>query len=226
MVFAGKTAASKAQLTRPQHTLAGKKGLASLIACLVATGLSFTLLSTGCSSDAVGVDACRAIEEVRCEAAAACGLEGAEDVEACQRFYKSHCLHGLATETEPRSSSVKACQRTIQAAGNCAKNGQNSLGDCAALSEVRLSNSILTVCDIVLQPDQTSSCSFLYAEEEPNQSSGGSGGSMSSPFNGGTSGGGSQNTGGTQNTAGTQNTGGAGGSAGSSAGASTGGSGT
>ncbi|HZU81456.1 MAG TPA: hypothetical protein VE987_00995 [Polyangiaceae bacterium] len=73
-----------------------------------------------CSTDAVGVDACRQIEATRCAQAPACNISlqppyftSGSSVEACVRFYDDACLHGLAS-SPPGQSAVDACTKAIQ----------------------------------------------------------------------------------------------------------------
>ncbi len=65
------------------------------------------MLSSACGNDAVGVEACRTIEEARCKRAPQCGVDmsvpvhrdtPSHDVDACIRYYNDACLHGLATD--------------------------------------------------------------------------------------------------------------------------------
>ncbi|MEZ4232648.1 MAG: hypothetical protein R3B89_25960 [Polyangiaceae bacterium] len=150
------------------------------VAFLLSSAASFTAFATGgCSTDAVGITTCREIEDTRCEAAAQCGIEGAEDVDACKRFYRDHCLHGLGLEGEPRGSDVRRCKAVISGAGECAKQGVTDPAQCAALQGQQLASTIQTVCDVVLQPEDTTACRFLVPDEEdlPDGGSAGAGGS-------------------------------------------------
>lgn len=90
----------------------------------VITALLFAIAtSVACGTEAVGVDACRRIEKVRCESAQACGIdlgkpvhEGntpEKNVAACVRYYDDQCLHGLVTPKEPGPQAVDACVNAI-----------------------------------------------------------------------------------------------------------------
>jgi hypothetical protein len=75
----------------------------------------------GCTTDAVGVDACRQIEEARCRQAPACGIPleppyhtAGDDVGACIRFYDIACLHGLELASDPGTQAVNACVAAIE----------------------------------------------------------------------------------------------------------------
>jgi hypothetical protein len=153
---------------------------------------AFTLVSAaGCGTDAKGVDDCRDIEEARCTAAKSCGL--VDDVDACQRFYRDQCLHGLAVSL-PSSTVIKVCIATIKNAGTCAMgDAVTDLSDCAPAP----SNSApkaKTACDLVTNPEWSEECSFLAPGEDAGAvSTGGTsasaeGGSSGSPDAAGSSG--------------------------------------
>ena len=105
--------------------------------------LSMALLAGGaggCTSNAVGVDACRTIEEARCRQAPACDIPleppyhtAGDDVGACIRFYEVACLHGLALASDPGTKAVNACVNAIE------NNG----------------------CDVVSAPESDPACSWL-----------------------------------------------------------------
>jgi hypothetical protein len=76
--------------------------------------------AAACSTDAVGVDACKQIEAARCKAAGACSVAlepphaaSGSQVDACIRFYDIACLHGLALGSDPGSTAVNACVAAI-----------------------------------------------------------------------------------------------------------------
>src|SRR5882724_3002222 len=97
--------------------------LRSFTATLLSAAITFSLVTaSGCGTNAVGVDDCRSIEQARCHAGAPCGI--IEDVDACDRYYRDHCLHGLATKP-PAGASVSACVQVIEAAGRCAQADPN-----------------------------------------------------------------------------------------------------
>jgi hypothetical protein len=90
-----------------------------------AAGLGGTV---ACGTSPVGVDACKRIEQVRCESAQACGIDldtpthigdsPEEKVAACIRYYDVACLHGLATSIEPATQAVDSCVNAI-ISGDC-----------------------------------------------------------------------------------------------------------
>ena len=144
---------------------------------LAAVGLSIAL-GAGCGPDAVGVDDCRKIENARCEAASHCGDRfSITDVDECQRFYRNHCLHGLATGKSPGAGQVTAYVRVIQTTDSCA--AQNSpttalaaCGDPTLASETH--PELVDVCRVVERPELTAECAFLSGTATGGSSSGGS----------------------------------------------------
>ncbi len=147
----------------------------ALSATLLAAALSFSLVTaSGCGTPAVGIDDCRDIEQARCRASAACGL--ISDVDACERYYRDHCLHGLPVKP-PAGDSVPTCVEVIAAAGRCAEADPNiELVDCdPAVATPKA--GFTRACDVVVHPERTPECAFLSElpeEEEPG--SGGAGG--------------------------------------------------
>lgn len=144
---------------------------------------SFSIVTaSGCGTSAVGVDECRDIEQARCRVGKPCGI--ANDVEACERYYRDHCLHGLAA-APPAGASVAACVDVIEAAGACAKeDAEASLEDCAGAPEARL--GLQTACDVVLHPERAAECAFLT--NVPPEEGGGGSGSTDEPAAGGQAG--------------------------------------
>jgi hypothetical protein len=122
-------------------------------------------LSSGCGSDAAGVDDCRKIEYARCDAASHCGDRFAiTDVDECKRFYRNQCLHGLASGKSPGTGQVAACVKIIQTAGSCAaqhdpKTALAACGDPTLAAET--DPSLLDVCTVVAKPELTAECWFL-----------------------------------------------------------------
>jgi hypothetical protein len=97
--------------------------------------------SAACGTDAVGVDACKRIEEARCQQAPACGIAleppyhtSGSDVSACIRFYDDDCLHGLASGTDPGPTAVAACVTAIEQGGCSVVLSPSSAAACAWLA--------------------------------------------------------------------------------------------
>jgi hypothetical protein len=91
-------------------------GKASWLAVLAALSLS----GASCGTSAVGVNACKQIEEARCRHAPVCGVSlqppystNGDDVDECIQFYDVACLHGLAVP-DPGAAAVNACVAAIQ----------------------------------------------------------------------------------------------------------------
>jgi hypothetical protein len=100
----------------------------------------------GCGTDAVGVDACRQIEQARCRKAPDCQIalqppyhQAGSDVDECIRFYDAACLHGLASNDDPGGSAVAACVQAIENDG----------------------------CSVVQNPESDPACSFLIPQAPP-----------------------------------------------------------
>jgi hypothetical protein len=120
-------------------------------------GVVFLWLASSCGTDAVGISECRDIEQARCTAAGSCGFAA---VSQCRRFYRDHCLHGLAVETV-NDVDVQACVANIQQAGICAAaQGQSTVArECS--TPIATAASTETVCDVVLRPETATACAFL-----------------------------------------------------------------
>jgi hypothetical protein len=127
---------------------------------LLSAVCAFTLVSAaGCGTDAKGVDDCREIEQTRCAAAKNCGI--VSDVEACQRYYRDQCLHGLPVPP-PGSVKLKECVDVIRAAGVCAQSSgvDTKLSECTP-SLADSAPDLETACDLVKEPEKSRECLFL-----------------------------------------------------------------
>lgn len=120
-------------------------------------GGCFVWLAGSCGTDAAGVSECRELEDARCAAAASCGFP---DVAQCQRYYRDHCLHGVAVE-DVSAIQVDACVAELERAGRCAAE-QAAPDTCS--EPLRTQVAVAQVCDLVLQPELLTSCAFLAAE--------------------------------------------------------------
>lgn len=144
--------------------------LRSLSATLLSAVTTFSLVSaSGCGTSAMGVDDCRDIQTARCRAGKSCGI--IDDVPACERYYRDHCLHGLAA-TPPSGASVAACVNLIDLAGRCAAaDPENTLADC----DDAITDSLSTrtaVCELVKHPERAAECAFLTDVEQPDGTAG------------------------------------------------------
>ncbi|MFO7180459.1 MAG: hypothetical protein DIU78_017295 [Pseudomonadota bacterium] len=135
-------------------------------------GTAFAIAQfSGCGTDAVGIEACRRIERARCDAAVSCGF--VDDGDACKRFYRDHCLHGLGRPA-PDATSLDRCVQTIERASACARsNPEATAGECADPP----SSADLDVCALVRSPERAPECAFLSVAPVPMPPSGGAGAS-------------------------------------------------
>jgi hypothetical protein len=112
----------------------------------VAMTMLAVALFLACSSSAVGVDACRQLEDARCANAPRCKINLSDpphrggpvtDVASCQRFYSIECLHGLTTTVSPSTTEVQACLSAINN-GSCdiVMNPQIADASCGWLNAV------------------------------------------------------------------------------------------
>jgi hypothetical protein len=122
-------------------------------------GLGFGLLYlvAGCGTKAEGISECREIEQARCSAATACGFAQVDD---CRRYYRDHCLHGLAIEAISQAQ-VDACAQELDRAGRCAV-AQGGATLASACSEpVATATAASSTCDVVQRPETALACAFL-----------------------------------------------------------------
>ncbi len=120
-------------------------------------GGALLLLSTGCTTKAVGIEQCKEIEYLRCEASVSCGVIDADDVEECKRVYHDQCLHGIAGPKEPTADQQKLCVNRIKEAKEIA---ESTLNDDSQVSEHE------AACRVISEPWKQTACDFLNEEEE------------------------------------------------------------
>lgn len=136
---------------------------------LFSAGLALSLgfFLAGCGTEAKGIDSCREIEEERCRQAPACPshfrVKSEEDVEACVRFYRDQCLHGMSAPA-PGKPALDACLQTIRRAGACAKSGAASLAECSVAPSSQ--TEVATACELLVHPEKTAECAFLAPPAE------------------------------------------------------------
>lgn len=123
------------------------------------------LLHAGCGTDSIGVEACRKIEQARCEAAAQCGL--IDDVSACQRFFRDHCLHGIALAEEPGSVVEDRCVDALRLAGECAEAKGRKTAPTKCNPDLFKKADADQICELVEEPERAFQCSFLSEVQEP-----------------------------------------------------------
>ena len=110
-------------------------------ALAVLLGICFAMgvASSGCGTQAVGVESCRRVEEARCHQASACKVDltrpaggAGGDVESCVRYYETACLHGLVA-ADPGNAAVDACVAAVNKGA----------------------------CNVVLHPESSPACAWL-----------------------------------------------------------------
>ena len=127
------------------------------------------LLTGACTTGAIGISQCREIEYARCEASVPCGV--VDDVEACQRFYRDQCLHGIAGPTLPSTDQQSDCVEAIEQAGACAEDDpEGSFENCSAEGGMGGQDGGdddgPTVCDFLAAPWQSPVCDYLNEAAE------------------------------------------------------------
>jgi hypothetical protein len=93
------------------------------LACAAIAALALGPVAA-CGTNATGVTACNSIESARCRRATGCGISleppyttDGNDVDACIRFYRVACLHGLSG-SDPGPIVTQQCVSAI-ASGTC-----------------------------------------------------------------------------------------------------------
>jgi hypothetical protein len=161
----------------------------SLSATLLLAAITFSIASSSCATNAIGVDDCRDIEQARCRAGEACGV--VTDVDECVRYYRDHCLHGLAVKPAV-GSSVTDCVEVIQAAGRCAAVDPDSKLSACEETVTKPKGGFTKACDVVAHPERADECSFLLATPEADggagESAGGQAGTAGTAGTGGVAG--------------------------------------
>jgi hypothetical protein len=154
----------------------------------MAAAIGAIVVTHGCGTDAVGVDACRTIEKARCEVAPACtgdldtfAIRTEEQVANCISLYNDHCLHGLenAEADEPSQGNIDRCVNAIKATANCKKAGILTMAEC--LEVVWLGDPTYTPCHALHEPENLQDCVFIKTppkegEDTSSSSSTGTGG--------------------------------------------------
>lgn len=136
-----------------------RPSLKRALATLAAVGLFGV---SACDTAAVGVDACRQVEYARCSAASHCPATfHIPSPAACRRFYRDHCLHGLAVGADPGAPEVNKCTEKIGRLGDCARHSESALlSDCSGVKS--LDSKITRVCALLQEPENIKDgCEFL-----------------------------------------------------------------
>jgi hypothetical protein len=105
-----------------------------------------------CNTKAVAIQECRDIEEARCEASVPCGVIEEEEVDACKRFYRDQCLHGISGPKAPTGEEQKLCLELINDAKSDAA---TSMGGASQ------DDGYTRACKTVSTPWEEPECAFL-----------------------------------------------------------------
>ena len=191
-----------------------------------AFGASVTLLGGGgCGTDAVGIDACLAIENKRCDLSAACVADF--DVVFCKDYYRDQCLHGIENvASNPSEASIDACLAALDQVASCQASAVEKMSECGdgnllipgALDQSPCSVIVqhvqdLVACNFVANPDGGAPTSTASAG-----GAGGQGGTGGTGGAGGGAGGGPASSSSSSSSASAGGAGGTGGTAGGAGG--------
>ena len=137
-------------------------------ALTLAVALSpWAMQMAACGSDAVGIEACKDIEQKRCELAPKCyGQKGAPriktevQVDNCVTYYKDHCLVGIENTTDIKDidGKTKACTTALTKAVACHTGGALTMVDCP---DVAVDDPTLTPCAAFASPEHLADCAFI-----------------------------------------------------------------
>ncbi|HVY45059.1 MAG TPA: hypothetical protein VHB21_04230 [Minicystis sp.] len=160
---------------RPKsRSRAGRRARFALAAAgFVAAALAAGVALPSCGTDAVGVDACRQIEDARCQASTACGFS-AQEVSDCQLFYHDECLHGIENTTEnmgagPTQAEVTACVDAVKQLGACIQGGGQTFGDCKITISTSADPAVADhkACEVLQhEPEAIGACAFIVEPPE------------------------------------------------------------
>ena len=121
-----------------------------------------------CSNGATGIEACRKIEQKKCELAVGCP-KGAGDVvldedhvNACKLFYRDQCLLGIADSADPDEIHTDACVAALDKLALCKFGLMSSCAGGPRLAG-KVTAGKVTGCDVILAPEYLEDCSFLLA---------------------------------------------------------------
>lgn len=123
-----------------------------LLGWLAALSLVGAVAGPGCGTEPVAAEGCRKIEFVRCELAPRCPNLKVTDVDACKRFYRDQCLHGLAIPSDPGAPEIDRCVAALRIAGECT----STENGCAATTI-----PVKSGCEILERPELAKDCVFL-----------------------------------------------------------------
>ena len=145
----------------------------ALGAALLALGLGAAALVPACDTGAVGIDACRAIETARCDAAPTCegddpsfGIATETQIRNCKTFYNDQCLVGLEnTEAEPSQDAVDDCVAAIVAIAACQVAGVGVMSECEGVV-MKETFEQLSPCEALERPERVADCFFIQKVDD------------------------------------------------------------
>jgi hypothetical protein len=141
-------------------------GLQLVLAAAFAA-LPVALAVASCGTDAVGVDACRQIEDARCTLAAQCSP--GFDSDRCQRFYRDACLAGIQNPDAGAGFDpnmlAQPCVDAINALGPCLADGGAGCTPPQLVPDPTCpGGNPMNACDILMKcPEVLTYCSFIAA---------------------------------------------------------------
>ncbi len=144
-----------------------------LLASVAALGFLAAQIAA-CSTDAVGIEACRTIETERCKLAPTCAsvkgspkIKTQTQVDNCVNYYHDHCLVGVENPKAGNSldSAAKSCVEAIQATIACQKSGLPNMEACSAAGlGAAVDNGALSPCEVFTSPEHLDACRFVESQ--------------------------------------------------------------
>jgi hypothetical protein len=137
-----------------------------LATCIAGASTAFGAIagSSGCGTDAVGVDACVIIENKRCELVGSTGCDAEFDVDFCKDYYRDQCLHGIENaDHNPSEAEIDACVAALDQAASCQAAGILTMGECAdgALLMPGVDPDLAPCTILRASPQNLIACSFV-----------------------------------------------------------------
>ncbi|MBL8743247.1 MAG: hypothetical protein JNK04_19185 [Myxococcales bacterium] len=127
----------------------------------------------GCSTDAVGIEACRTIQTARCEVAPTClgqedfSIETEDQVENCKTYYIDGCLVGVENP-DAGDETGKDCEKAIRALGKCEADG-TPLADCDGATLRDGEDEATSNCMALAAPNLLEECAWLEKVEDEDE---------------------------------------------------------
>lgn len=142
-----------------------------------------------CSNGATGVEACRNIEQKKCELLVGCpNLQNPIDedhVNACKLFYRDECLLGMFNSVDPNDAETNECLAALDAAATCKGVKIDACQGAPKLSAIAPAPGTMQGCDLLIAPQNLQGCAFLVSPSDTS-GKGGAGGTGGATGAGGT----------------------------------------